>query len=166
LRAQIEAQVRAEYDKKLKEEVKAKVEEELKKHDVARWDGGADIKQLFDEVLSDRDEEKRVAWLKLLHDNELHTVGQLRTLDPAKWERLHLPIGIEQALQDALKKKLGTGKGTADEIKEEWKNLTATTSKGFKDLGNKISAAAKTSKATRGEKKEKEKGGNSSGKEK
>lgn len=71
---------------------------------VARWDGSTDLKQLFDEVLADRDLDKRTAWLKLLHENELHTVAQLRALDSTKWERLKLPIGIEQALQDALSK--------------------------------------------------------------
>lgn len=60
-----------------------------------------------------------------------------------------------------LVERQSSAKATADELKGEWKELTATASKGFKDLGNKISAAAKS----KDKKKEKE-GGTSSGKEK
>ncbi len=54
-------------------------------------------------MLRQRPEEKRLEWLLLFQRAELHSVGDLRRLEAAHWERLQLPLGVEQALQHAIR---------------------------------------------------------------
>ena len=65
-------------------------------------------------------QDKKQVWIAAFEDNEITTVGVLRKLstsfiveikvfakigrlDPAGWQRLALPLGVEQALQDSIK---------------------------------------------------------------